>query len=108
MMTRLRLDPARMELLAVFFETYLPLKPHEEEQLQLEIDKSPLKKEVRMMEWITSWEKKGRQEGIEVGMKKSINDIAIKMMKENLDPALISKVTGLSLEELHKLKETAQ
>lgn len=29
------------------------------------------------------------------------------MMKKNLDPALISKVTGLSLEELHKLKETA-
>src|SRR5690606_30011010 len=55
MMTRMRLDPARMELLAVFFETYLPLKPHEEEQLQLEIDRSPLKKEVRRMEWITSW-----------------------------------------------------
>jgi len=115
MMTRLRLDPARMELLAVFFETYLPLKPREEEQLQLEIDKSPLKKEVRMMEWITSWEKKGRQEGrqegrkegIEAGMKQEKIDIAIKMMKENLDSSLVSKVTGLSLEELHKLKETA-
>jgi len=103
MMTRLRLDPARMELLTVFFETYLPLKPQEEEQLQLEIDKSPLKKEVRMMEWITSWEKKGRQEG----RQEEKADIAIKMMKENLDPALVSKVTGLSLEELHKLKQTA-
>ena len=76
MMTRLRLDPARMELLALFFETYLPLKPHEEEQLQLAIDNSPLKKEVRMMEWITSWEKKGRQEGrkegIEVGMQQGM------------------------------------
>jgi len=72
-----------------------------------------------MMEWITSWEKKGRQEGrqegrkegrkegIEAGMKQEKIDIAIKMMKENLDPALVSKVTGLSLEELHKLKETA-
>src|SRR5690606_15309757 len=90
MMTRMRLDPARMELLAVFFETYLPLKPHEEEQLQLEIDRSPLKKEVRRMEWITSWEKKGRQEG----MKQEKIDIAVKMLKENLDPALVSKVTG--------------
>ncbi|RED84005.1 hypothetical protein [Cohnella phaseoli] len=33
MMTRLQLDPARMKLLTVFFETYLPLTEAENEQL---------------------------------------------------------------------------
>ncbi|WP_041432516.1 hypothetical protein [Syntrophothermus lipocalidus] len=33
MLARMKLDPARMELLAAFFETYLKLNREEEEQL---------------------------------------------------------------------------
>jgi hypothetical protein len=39
MLARMKLDPARMELLAVFFETYLKLNREEEEQLYRELGK---------------------------------------------------------------------
>ncbi|WXJ96147.1 hypothetical protein MCACP_26460 [Neomoorella carbonis] len=39
MLTRLRLDPARMELLGGFFESYLKLNQKEEEEFYRELDK---------------------------------------------------------------------
>ena len=45
-------------------------------------------------------EAKGREEGREEGMKVMV----INMLKQNLDVSLISEITGLSPEEIHKLK----
>ena len=46
-------------------------------------------------------EKKGREKGIGEGKEKII--IAVKMKKEQIDTALISKITGLDIEEIEKL-----
>lgn len=63
MLTRLELDPARMELIAGFFETYLKLNTQEEEQLFRELDKIDRKEAEAIMQITTSWREKGKIEG---------------------------------------------
>jgi len=107
MVTRLELDPARMKLLTVFFETYLPLTEAENEQLAKKIERTELE-EAAVMEWLTSWEKKGMEkgleEGIEKGMLKSKEEIAAKMLAKGLDPAMVEEMTGLPAERIDELK----
>ena len=45
----------------------------------------------------------GIKQGIEQGIKQRNIDIAKNMIKENIDIAIISKVTGLSVEDIKKL-----
>ena len=63
MLTRMKLDPARMELLGGFFETYLKLTRTEEEQLYRELNRIDSKEADAIMQITTSWHEKGRLEG---------------------------------------------
>ena len=44
-----------------------------------------------------------RREGIEIGIEKGIEKTAIGLFSEGIDIEIISKVTGLSVEELQRL-----
>ena len=59
-------------------------------------------------DYIVSAEEKGREEGIEKGreegVEKRTTEIAINMLKEKLDDSLIKSVTGLSQDDLDRLK----
>ena len=48
---------------------------------------------------------KGIEQGIEQGIKQNNIEIAKKMLQENTDINFISKITGLSYEEIGKIKE---
>ena len=48
--------------------------------------------------------KAGKTEGIKEGIKENKKETAKAMLKENIDIALISRVTGLSQEEIENLK----
>ena len=48
--------------------------------------------------------KKAKEDGIEEGREVRENEIAINMLKQNLDHSLISSVTGLSADAILKLK----
>jgi predicted transposase YdaD len=63
MLARMNQDPARMELLGGFFETYLKLNQEEEEQLYRELGKIDQKEADTIMQITTSWHEKGRMEG---------------------------------------------
>jgi|GEM_PF-124786 len=121
MITRMRLDPARMKLLAVFFESYMQLTEAEEERLMATIERQRLEEEGKLMEWMTSWElkglkkglKEGRQEGREEGIKAGIlkgkteskQEIALKMLEKGFETATIRELTGLSRQKIQKLRE---
>jgi len=69
-LTRLQLDPARMQLLAGFFETYLKLNRIEEEEFLAQVRMLGPQEECAVMEITTSWHEKGRVEGqIELVLK---------------------------------------
>ena len=63
MLARMRLDPARITLLAGFFETYLKLTQAEEEEFLEELQTLAPAEVAEMMEITTSWHEKGLIEG---------------------------------------------
>ena len=50
---------------------------------------------------------KGRAKGQAEGMEKGMRTVALAMLKKQADIAFISEVTGLSVEEINKLKNGA-
>ncbi|MFM9330351.1 Rpn family recombination-promoting nuclease/putative transposase [Paenibacillus mesotrionivorans] len=125
MMTRLQLDPARMELLAVFFDAYLPLTEEQEQQVWHEAKQIYSLGGTEVMEWKTHFERyamekglkegiergleqgieKGIEKGIEQGIEKGKLEVARQMIAERLEPQLIAKVTGLPLEEINRMRQ---
>ena len=47
----------------------------------------------------------GRREGIEEGEEKKTKEIALKLLEDNQDEQYVSKITGLTIEEIKKLVE---
>lgn len=62
MITRLKLDPARMQLIVGFFETYLRLDEQEAVELEATIQQLQPREE-QIMELCTSWEIRGMEKG---------------------------------------------
>ncbi len=110
MLMRLELDPAKLELLNVFFDAYLPMTPEEERQVWREVEAMSSKEENKIMEWKTHFQRYAMEEGIEIGMEKGLEqgfekgkmEVAQQMVREGLDPALIAKLTGFTLEQIEK------
>ncbi|MDF2925235.1 MAG: transposase [Paenibacillaceae bacterium] len=115
MMTQMQLDPARMELLMVFFESYLPLKKEEELLVAREIERIYGEGGGPAMKWETARVKlareealeegmeKGLEKGLEEGMEKGKEQVAAKLLELGLDPVMIQAATGLSPAELAAL-----
>ena len=54
--------------------------------------------------WIEEGMKKGKEEGRKEGEEKAVRNLVLKMLQENADKTFISKLTGLSEDEIIKLK----
>ena len=63
-------------------------------------------KEIALEEGLAKGRKEGREEGLEEGREEERNNIVLKMLHNNLPVQTICDVTGLSLEEVTKLKES--
>ena len=60
----------------------------------------------REMRRVTNTEKEiSKQEGLNEGKESAIREVAINFMKNGVDINIVSKSTGLSIEELNTLKE---
>ena len=53
-------------------------------------------------------ELRGKQEGIDEGIQKGIQATARSMLARGLPLAMISEISGLSIEEINALKETSE
>ena len=49
-------------------------------------------------------QKIGQKIGKELGKKEEKENLAVKMLENNIDISVVSKITGLSIEKLEKLK----
>lgn len=52
--------------------------------------------------------RKGKKEGIKEGIKKTYIDLAIKMLKENVDIDFISRITEIDKDEIEKLNKSTK
>jgi hypothetical protein len=90
LMVTLRLDRARMRLIAGFVDTYLRLNQAEEERFHREMAgaKWSAKEKEAVVEIVTSWEQRGIEKGLAQGIEKGI-EIGRQAGVEALRAALI-------------------
>lgn len=102
-LAKLKLSKEMNSLLIGFFESYLQLNEEEEDLLMEEARKLDHADEI--LELPISYEEKGKEIGKEIGRKEEKRQIALKLLRENVDDELIMKVTQLNKEEIEQLKQ---
>lgn len=112
MLVTLQLNPAKIELISGFIDTYLRLNTAEEEELNTELKQANLVEEEQIMEIVTSWMEKGIEKGIEQGIKQGIEQGEQKIIKRqlqrrfnNITPTLESQINSLSSAQLENLAD---
>jgi hypothetical protein len=96
MLATLSLDPARIELISGFVDTYLRLNQREEQQFAKELKQAGLAEEEKVMEIVTSWMEKGEKTLIIRQLKRRFANLSVKV--EN-------QINNLSLEQTESLGE---
>ncbi len=76
LMLTLKLDPARMQMIAGFVDTYLRLEPRDERWVEKKIINLDPETREKFMEVITHWEEraleKGKQQGLQQGLEQGL------------------------------------
>lgn len=104
MLVTLQLNPAKIELISGFIDTYLRLNTTEEQALNTELEQANLVEKEQIMEIVTSWMEKGIERGIERGEQKIIQR-QLKRRFDNINPTLESRINTLSLEQIENLAD---
>ena len=100
LLVTLKLDPAKTQSISKSVNAYLNFEGVEKEQFQAEIAKLEIDQKEEIMEVMTSWERKGMEKGIE----REKQAIALNMLKDNFSVEQISKLTGLSITQIQQLQ----
>ena len=100
LMVTLKLDPAKSRLISKFVDTYLRLNARDEATFQAELDKLEPQQKETIMQATTSWE----ETGIEKGIERATQTIALKMLRKNVDLETIVECTGLTIAQLQQLQ----
>ncbi|WP_231865473.1 DUF4351 domain-containing protein [Anabaena sp. FACHB-709] len=108
LLATLQLDPARMQLISGFIDTYLRLNAQETEIFQAEIAQfEPTQQEV-VMQIVTSWMEEGIQQGLQQGLQQGELKVIQRQLTRrigDITPELQERVQGLSLTQLEDLAE---
>lgn len=112
LLATLRLNPARMQLISGFIDTYLRLTAEEEEIFRTEIARFiPEEREV-VMQIVTSWMEEGLQRGLQQGLQQGRLEgelaVIIRLLRRRIatvDPELEERIRQLSLTQLEDLAE---
>jgi predicted transposase/invertase (TIGR01784 family) len=126
MLVKMEINPARMELINGFFETYLRLSEREEVELMEEIKQLNPEESKQILKLPNSWMEKGLKKGLEKGLEKGLQEglnkglqegkqegkqeekrkVALEMLKEGLSIQLIARITELDFEEIENISKT--
>jgi hypothetical protein len=118
MLVKMEINPARMELINGFFETYLRLTEREEVELMEEIKQLNPEESKQILKLPNSWMEKGLKKGLEKGLQEGLNKglqvgkqeekrkVALEMLKEGLSIQLIARITELDFEEIEDISKT--
>jgi len=112
LLVTLNLDPARMQLISGFVDTYLELSPSETAQFQTELEQvRPTVLRGEVMKIVTSWMREGIEQGLEQGLEQGRQSqlrLITKLLAERLGQlpsALQLQIEGLSLAQVERLGE---
>ncbi|MBH8555232.1 Rpn family recombination-promoting nuclease/putative transposase [Nostocaceae cyanobacterium CENA357] len=105
LLTTLKLDPARMQLISGFVDVYLNLNMTEEEVFKATVDRMGLTNEEVYMEIVTSWKREGLREGRQEERRASITKF-LQLRFGEIDAqleAIIPQLMELSTDEYMSL-----
>lgn len=109
MLVKMEINPAKMELINGFFESYLTLNESEEKKLMEEIKQLDREESGQILKLPNSWVEKGKKEGIKEGIKKGelkgIRKVALNMLKEGSSIEFIVRVTNLDYSEIEEISK---
>ncbi len=100
LMITLKLDPAKMQLISGFVDSYLRLNSHEESIFQSELSTMELQEREQIMQITTSWEEKGRLEE-----KLAITLRQLKRKFGTLESDITNRIESLESSQLDSLTE---
>ena len=103
LLVTLKLNPAKMQLISGFIDTYLRLNKIEEEKFQIEIGTLIKEEKEEVMQIVTSW----MEEGIEKGIEREKNLILRLINRKfgQIDLELATKIRNLNIEIIEALGE---
>ena len=102
LLVTLKLNPAKMQLISGFVDTYLNLNQQEESVFQSQLTKMDLQEQEQIMEITTSWEQKGIAKGVTQGQ----SSLVIQQLNRKfgtLDSSVSDKIKNLNSEQLNSL-----
>jgi flagellar biosynthesis/type III secretory pathway protein FliH len=119
LLVTLKLNPAKMQLISGFIDTYLRLNKIEEEKFAAEIGSLIAAEKEEVMQIVTSWMEQGIEQGIQQGIEQGIQqgrqeaitkekDLIVRQIKRkvgNIDMELETRVKSLNLEVIEVLAE---
>ena len=104
LMVTLQLNPAKMQLISGFVDTYLRLNAEEEAMFQSELSTMGLEEQEQIMQITTSWEEKGRLEGkLEEKLNITLRQLNRKL--GNLPKTIATRIKSLEPSQLDSLTE---
>ncbi|OYE04007.1 DUF4351 domain-containing protein [Nostoc sp. 'Peltigera membranacea cyanobiont' 232] len=104
LLANLGLNPAQIQLISGFIDTYLDLNAQEEIMFQEQLASIEPKQEERVMQIVTSWMRQGIQQGIQQGELTLILRLLNRRIGE-VNPQLQERIQTLSTNELETLGE---
>lgn len=108
LLVTLQLNPARMQLIAAFVDTYLNLNPQEETLFQAQLSTMELEQREQIMEITTSWEQKGIAQGKEQGRVEGQSNTILRQLNRKLGTlpeAIAEQIKSLETSRLDSLTE---
>jgi predicted transposase YdaD len=110
LMVTLKLDPAKMQLISGFVDTYLNLNQEEESTFQSLLSTMELQEQKQIMEITTSWERKGilkgLQEGRQEGRQEGQSNTILRLLNRKLgtlSSAIATQIKSLEPNQLDTL-----
>ena len=106
MIARLRLDRERSNFLGQFIDTYLHLNAEEEKQFRAAVEKLPKHEKEKSMELMGSWERRGREIGLQEGLQQGELRLVLRLLEHHIGAVskrAVASIKRLPLEQLENL-----
>jgi len=104
MLAKMQLDPARTTLVGTFIESYLRLSPDETARFSRDFARLEESEKEATMELMTSWERKGLEQGLAAGTER----IVLRLLRHRfgeLPSPVLSQIDRLNVDQLGDLSE---
>ncbi|MCA9219930.1 MAG: DUF4351 domain-containing protein [Planctomycetales bacterium] len=108
MLAKLQLDPARMQLISGFVDSYLELTMDQQTEFDEQLSEIAAPEQEQVMEIVTSWMKQGIEQGIELGRLAGERTIVMRQLQHRFGPLSVDiteRIDSLTLGELELLSE---